>query len=1071
MLDTSESETSVSYSQDDVLNTTQTLKNSKALRIVHMNAESIRNKMDILACESEPFDIICLGETWLKSSIKNKDLKLPGFRTPIRKDRDDGWGGVAIYAREELYCTERKDLNINGLEAIWCEARFKNTKYIIGCMYRPPNSKAEYWELIEESIEHAKTLNPGKNIIITGDLNCDMSKGNGKLQEILTSFNMTQIIKEKTHITSTNATLIDIMACNCPDLVKSSGVRPPQLSKHRAIYGTFGRYHGRIYKYNRTIWVYKEADWTNINREIQETNWDNVTNESDIDKACQAFTDTYMKILKDNIPNKEVTIKSDDKVWMSNKIRLAKRKRDRAHRKASKSNTTENWNKYRQRRNNYTTEIRNGKEDYGKKLADKIKNCDNADMKTWWKSVNYFLENTNSKSSQNSPLLIDNEVISDNKQKAQAFNKYFVAQATLEEDTEDNLPEPVIPNDTLEDITISILEVKDMLKILKPDKASGPDTISPRVLKNTSETLAPILQKLFNNCLKACRFPDSWKLANVIPIHKKGATEETANYRPISLLSCVGKVFERCVCKKILNFFHEHEIITRAQAAYIGGGSSTITQLLEIYHDILKKLDEGSEIHFAFLDASKAFDRVWHKGLLYKLKQSGITGNLYKWFEDYLQRREQRVVIQGESSDTMHIKAGVPQGSILGPILFLIYVNDMPEGIESSIKLYADDTSIYSDHKVAQEANTVIRRDLERISKWSKQWKIKLNPDKTERLIISRKKNKTIPQLDMDGIEVKTVSNHKHLGLIIQGNGKWTNQIKETVSKAKQRIDILRGLMYKLDRITLEKLYTTYIRPLLEYGNVVWTNCNEAEKRLLEKTQLDAAKIITGAVKGTSHYKIYKECHWKTLQERRNEHQLVLLYKTINDMTPKTLKSIIPEIVEEENGYMLRNKSNIKQIKTKSNAFCNSFLPSTIKLWNKLDIKIKEQPTLSSFKRELKGEKTLVKKRFLEGKRKEQIIHARIRLGHSGLNEHLVNNHIQEDRSCRCGFERETAVHYFFDCPLYEHLRTILYDGIPNTIKRNIKNFLWGDDKEEEEQNMKLFQTIQEFITSSGRFP
>ncbi len=337
---------------------------------------------------------------------------------------------------------------------------------------------------------------------------------------------------------------------------------------------------------------------------------------------------------------------------MCNQIRKAQRKRNRVYKKAKKSGNEQDWNIFKTARNTCTTEIKKAKVVYEEKLADELREADQNDSRKWWKTVNHFLGNTQ-KDTTNSPLMNGTECVTDSKKKAEAFNKYFVEQANLDVTEEDirHLQNPQIPEHKLETITILEKDVLDILCSLKPNKASGPDNISPRVLKNTAKTLAPVLEKFFNICLHKKQFPDAWKIANVTPIFKKGDTDNVKNYRPISLLSCIGKVFERCVCKYVMNFFRQNNIITKMQAGYVGEGSSTITQLLEIYHDIMMGLEHGKDLNFVFLDASKAFDRVWHEGLIFKLKQCGICGDLLNWFEDYLDNRWQKVVIHGECSD------------------------------------------------------------------------------------------------------------------------------------------------------------------------------------------------------------------------------------------------------------------------------------------------------------------------------------------------------------------------------------------------------------------------------------
>ena len=220
------------------------------------------------------------------------------------------------------------------------------------------------------------------------------------------------------------------------------------------------------------------------------------------------------------------------------------------------------------------------------------------------------------------------------------------------------------------------------------------------MLKNTVSTIVKPLCLLFNRSLRDCLFPDSWKIANVLPLFKKGDPSELSNYRPVSLLSCVGKIMERIVFKYLYNYFHSNNLFYKYQAGFLPG-HSTVYQLIETYDCILKAIDEGKLSCIVFCDLSKAFDRVWHKGLLFKLQTYGVIGNLFKWLQNYLENRKQRVMYRQSNSSLKSLHAGVPQGSVLGPLLFLIYVNDVADNMLTFCRLFADDNSIhYSSEKI-----------------------------------------------------------------------------------------------------------------------------------------------------------------------------------------------------------------------------------------------------------------------------------------------------------------------------------------------------------------------------------
>ena len=276
------------------------------------------------------------------------------------------------------------------------------------------------------------------------------------------------------------------------------------------------------------------------------------------------------------------------------------------------------------------------------------------------------------------------------------------------------------------------------------NKAHGHDNISIRMIKICDESICEPLMIIFKKSLCEGKFPCEWKKANVVPIHKKNDKTCVNNYRPVSLLPVCGKIFERILYDALYDFLETNNLISSKQSGFKPGDSCT-NQLLSITHEILSAFDKGLDVRGVFLDISKAFDKVWHAGLIYKLKRNGIKNNMLEIISDFLDSRMQRVVLNGQTSHWINIKAGVPQGSILGPLLFLIYINDLPDGLVSDAKLFADDTSLFSVTNDVQISADNLNHDLNMIKNWAFQWKMSFNPDpnkQAKEVIFSRKQNK-----------------------------------------------------------------------------------------------------------------------------------------------------------------------------------------------------------------------------------------------------------------------------------------------------------------------------------------
>ena len=254
----------------------------------------------------------------------------------------------------------------------------------------------------------------------------------------------------------------------------------------------------------------------------------------------------------------------------------------------------------------------------------------------------------------------------------------------------------------------------DVLQSLDVSKSCGPDLINSRLLKEGAQYLQIPLKHLFNFSLNQCEFPAAWKRANLTPIHKKNEKTLPNNYRPVSLLSNVGKSLERCVHKHIYNYVIDNNLVTPFQSGFTRNDSTT-SQLIFLYHTFCQAVDRGKEIRVVFCDIRKAFDRVWHRGLLYKLSSASFKGDLLRRLSSYLSNRTQRVVLNGQSSECASVKAGVPQGSIIGPLLFLIYINDIDDQIGTNSRLFADDTSLYITVETPDRAALLLNSDLQTV--------------------------------------------------------------------------------------------------------------------------------------------------------------------------------------------------------------------------------------------------------------------------------------------------------------------------------------------------------------------
>ena len=661
------------------------------------------------------------------------------------------------------------------------------------------------------------------------------------------------------------------------------------------------------------------------------------------------FSNKYIELAKKYIPVKTVTIRPNDKPWFNSSIRKSMRLRDRLHKQLKRKYSVSLLGKYRAQRNKVNNMVKYAREQFFINVNDMLDNEGKSNPKSYWSLVKKLMGK--STSSPIPPLQneVTGEFVVNDEDKANLLNTFF---CSISEIIDSDLPTPVFDNRTgrkLDVFNITIDEIKDVLLNLRLGKAVGNDKISHNMLKHTASTVCKPLEIIFNCSLQTGRFPHMWKSAIIIALFKKGIKSDPTNYRPISLLSCVGKVFERVIFKYIYNFLIDNSLIYKYQSGFMHK-HSTVHQLIEIYHNICLALENHEIICSVFCDISKAFDRVWHKGLIKKIEGYGITGNLLRWLENYISNRYQRVSIRNCLSEKGNLKGGVPQGSVLGPLLFLLYINDIADNTQSFSRLFADDTSLLYSSNNINEIEVIVNSDLSKIYNWSKEWLIDFNPKKTECIIFSTNQAANKPCIVFNNENVKFVENHKHLGVTFSHNCKWHCHIENILKSTSSQLSMLRKFKFSLSRHNLEAIYFTYILPLLEYACELWDGCTQQEYNKIEQIQHEAARIITGLPKFSSLESLYFETGWEPLHSRRRRRKLNMFYKIRNNNAPSYLCDCLLPFERNENAYNLRNQTDYSNPFTRLQLYRNSFFPSSIKLWNNLTPEIRSARQLAVLK-------------------------------------------------------------------------------------------------------------------------
>ena len=691
------------------------------------------------------------------------------------------------------------------------------------------------------------------------------------------------------------------------------------------------------------------------------------------------------------------------------------------------------------------------------------------------------------------PILNGNVFILNCKEKAKLFNEHFANQCKLIINNS-ILPDfDYLTDKRIENVTLTDEDILSLIRKLNPNKASGSDGISGQMLIICDTSVILPLKIIYRNILETSVYPDMWKLSNVTPIFKKEDKQLVKNYRPISLLPICGKLFEKIIFNSLYSYLNGNNLITRNQSGFRPGDSTT-NQLLFLVNEIHEAFEnpKSLEVRAVFLDISKAFDKVWHEGLIFKLKQNGISGKLLQFFESYLHNKKQRVSLNGFYSDYAVIESGVPQGSVLGPLLFLIYINDLQGNIKSSIKFFADDTMLFSVVKDPQLSADDLNHDLEVINQWAVQWKMAFNPDPnkqaTEMLFSCKKKKVNHPDLVFNGSTVARVMDHKHLGLVFQPNLSFEKHLLEKMTKAKKNIGIIKHLNKFLPFKTLNQMYKALVRSHLDYCDVIYhmppiihqpplgLSLHDLMEKV-EKIQYQAALAVTGAWQGSSRVKLYDELGWESLSDRRMCKRVLQIHKIVNKKTPSYLRDKMPP-----NRRIIINLPNVFQdIMCRTDRYLKSFFPDAISTWNNIISNFEDPPSFERLKSHIIS---LIRPKIRSTFNIHNPSHLRylfqLRVGLSHLKHHKKDHNFADTPSakCLCGIGTEDTLHYLLFCQFYTNHRTALTTCVEEILCRNNINipnnsavlYLYGHPSLSLSDNQKIIAATLEYIKNTNRF-
>ena len=699
----------------------------------------------------------------------------------------------------------RTDLNSQNeiFESCFIEINRSNDKnIIIGSIYRHHHhSIHEFNNHLEDGIKKISSEN--KLIYLAGDFNIDILKNNEKyidnFLDLIYSYSLYPLILRPTRITDKSETLIDNILTN--DLNNIGGILMFDTSDHLPNFTlTKKKIKPNKEDNHKMIRDLPNKNINNLKTCMNDFNWkDLLENHDDVNSAYNEFIKIFTNMLNKFAPLKKKNTKTKTKSnlpWLTKDLIKMISKKSRLYKQYMRKRTTLNKTKYKTLNNKLNKLLRSAKRNYYSNQLEKEKK----NIKNTWKILNNVL-NKNHKKSCNTEFNLNGQTINNPNQIPEHFNDFFINigpnQVSQIPDTNTNFSTYLSKSidNTMFFNPITEDEVLEVVKNLDAKKSTGHDGFSILIIKKLAAELSVPLALIFNMSIKDGTVPDELKIARVVPIHKKESKNNFTNYRPISILPGFSKILERLVFNRCISFLNKHDILFENQFGFRPKHSTNMA-IIKLVDKIVNAANNNEITAGIFLDLSKAFDTIKHNILLDKMAHYGFRGIVLDWFKSYLTNRKQFVEYNNRKSTIRLINSGMPQGSILGPLGFIIYVNDIPNSVpDLSLILFADDTSAFTSHKDLSTLNNIMNNGLSKLNTWFKSNKLSLNLKKTNYMLLGTR-NKTNQskdkfKLSIDDTEVKEVSTFKFLGITVDQNLTWKNHVDDLAKKCSRSIGIL----------------------------------------------------------------------------------------------------------------------------------------------------------------------------------------------------------------------------------------------------------------------------------------
>ena len=917
----------------------QTRQKGQPLRLINVNCQSLSSKngpWKNLITSSKP-DIIIATETWLTKDICNGELEMDDYQI-YRRDRVKGAGGGVLIAISKTLNSSVLPIKSES-EILWVRVILQaQPDLIVGACYRPHVSDQTTIPALTSNADEILAKSH-KNMIIGGDFNLpgiDWSKQQLKPQtqyvglhqdfiEFTKSFGFSQLVDEPTRLHNT----LDLLLTNIPERINHTKILPG-ISDHNIPFTELSLRTNRRKQATRKIYLYKQADWEGLNQHIQPLLEPLEHSRSPVEEIWEKFKTILQEAANKYIPTK-LTKSRPSRPWISKQLDAKIKLRDRLHKKSKDNGKAGIEERHQQMKKEVQRELRQEHNAFVEAIL-----TDNGETTSTNKRFWNYVKNRRSDNSGIGTLKVGSKLITDPTEKAEALNQHFKSVFTTNQQNQQQ-DDIINNNSTMPHITVATNGVYQQLRNLNHHKATGPDNLSARLLKETAHTIAPTLRNLFQLSLDRAVVPKDWRHARVCAIYKKGNRYEPANYRPISITCLCSKILEHIVTSQMMSYLEGNQLLHNRQHGFRSKRSCE-SQLIELTSQLSELLDQGKEVDAIVLDFSKAFDKVNHSKLIQKTNNIGVNSQVVKWISSFLSNRTQEVAVDGFHSNHCSVTSGVPQGSVIGPSLFLIYINDLPSKVNSEVRLFADDTVIYT----TTDKKDQLQKDLKTLEEWELHWDMEFNPSKCEHITFGRKRsNRLNNSYTLHNVSIPRVQEIKYLGVKLEHTLRWNSNTDYVTGKAAGKVGFIRRTIPPSLTQLRDRAYQSLVRPILEYSSTVWgSSLTTTQETQFEAVQRKAARTVYNIPRTdhkTSTTGLISDLQWDTLKERRRKRCLGIFramhFGEVATNINNFLTPFTPSI-----GYSRRHslQYTIPHCNTKSHQ--KSFFIATAKDWNALPI-------------------------------------------------------------------------------------------------------------------------------------